>query len=239
MGVQYRRYHKKVTTLKDAVVSLFQGSHFDTFWALRGVNLEVFPGERLGVVGPNGSGKSTLLKAIAGILPPTEGTLTTQGRIAPLLGLGGGFKPTLTGRENVYLCGAMMGMKRREIEERFERIVDFAGIGDFIDAPLTTYSNGMKARLGFAVATDVDPDILLLDEVLSVGDEAFRLKATERMKALLDSGRTVVLVSHSMTVVKDVCDRVLYLSRGEQVALGPPGETIERYLADVAAATLR
>lgn len=236
LGVQYRRYHKKITTLKEAVVSMFQGAHFDTFWALRDINLEIAKGERIGVVGPNGSGKSTLLKVIAGVLPPTEGSITTQGRLAPLLALGGGFKPTLTGRENVFLSGAIMGLSQREMERRFHGIVDFAGIGDFIDAPLSTYSSGMKARLGFAVATDVDPEILLLDEVLSVGDEAFRAKATQKTKSLIDSGRTVVLVSHGMSVVKELCDRVLYLNKGAQVMLGPAEETVQRYLADVAAA---
>ena len=232
LTINYRRYMKKATTLKDAVVSLFQGSHFQTFTALKNFNIRLKKGGRLGVLGPNGSGKSTLLKAIAGVLPPTEGSIETQGRISPLLELGAGFKLELTGRENVFLNGAIMGLSTQDMEDRLESIVAFADIGDFIDAPLSTYSSGMKARLGFAVATDVDPDILLLDEILAVGDAAFKRKAAQRMEKLLESGRTVVLVTHSMERLKDMCEHAMYLRQGETVCEGSPEEVVQRYLAD-------
>lgn len=232
LGVRYRRYLKKITTLKEAVISMFQGTHYQSFWALRGVDFTLARGERLGVIGPNGSGKSTLLKAIAGVLPPSEGEIATHGRIAPLLELGGGFRPNLTGRENVFLNGAIMGCPQREMEEKFDRIVEFAGIGDFIDAPLNTYSSGMRARLGFAVATDVDPDILLLDEILSVGDAEFHHQAVARTQAFFESGKTVVLVSHNMGHIGNLCDRAIYLRKGQIVRDGPAPSVIEAYLAD-------
>jgi ABC-type polysaccharide/polyol phosphate transport system ATPase subunit len=235
LGIRYRRYREKVLSLKTAALSLFRGSNYEEFWALRGVDLQIPAGQSLGVIGPNGSGKSTLLKAIAGVLTPSEGQLQTQGRVAPMIELGAGFNDQLTGRENIYLNGAIMGLTRQQIEERVERMVEFADIGDFIDVPLRNYSSGMRARLGFAVTSDVDPDILLLDEVFSVGDEAFRRKSTARMEDFFDSGRTVVTVTHGLGLVQRLCTRVIYLRSGSLVADGPPDEVIARYREDVRA----
>lgn len=234
LSIGYRRYLKKDITLKSAAISLFQGTHFKTFWALENLDLTLKKGERLGIIGPNGAGKSTLLKAIAGVLPPTKGTLKTRGRISPLLELGAGFRDDLTGIENIFLNGAIMGLSPSQMNERLDRIIDFADIGDFVNAPLVTYSSGMRARLGFAVATDVDPDILLLDEVLSVGDVAFQAKAMARMDKLFDSDKTVVVVSHSMEHVRRLCDYVIYLEKGAVAKQGPTEEVIKQYLADYA-----
>lgn len=233
LGIRYRRYLKKITTLKEAVVSMFQGSHYESYWALRNFNLKLNQGERLGVIGPNGSGKSTLLKTIAGILPPTEGTVATTGRIAPLLELGSGFKSELTGRENVFLNGVILGLSQAEIEAKYDSIVEFAEIGDFMDAPIQTYSSGMRARLGFAIATDVDPEILLLDEILSVGDAAFQTKAMARADAFFKAGRTVILVSHNMEQIRRLCDRAIYMHGGSVVVDGPTDQVINTYLATI------
>ena len=233
LTIQYRRYLKKVTTLKESVVGLFRGNHFESYWALRDLDLLVKKGERIGVIGPNGAGKTTLLKAISGVLPPADGTVVTRGRIAPLFGLGGGFRADLTGRENVYLNGAILGFSMRRIKSRIDQIVEFAGIGDFIDAPLHTYSSGMRARLGFSVATDVDPEILLLDEILAAGDAQFRAQAIERIESFFSTGKTIIVVSHSLDQIRRLCNRVIYLQAGRLVADGDPEEVIEKYLASV------
>ena len=187
----------------------------------------------MGVIGPNGAGKSTLLKALAGVLPPSEGQLRVDGKVAPLIELGGGFNMELTGRENLYLNGAIMGRSKAETATRLEAISEFADIGDFLDTPMRSYSSGMRARLGFAAATDINPDILLLDEIFSVGDEAFRKKATARMENFFQEKKTVVLVSHSMPLIERYATRVLYLRGGTVEAFGDPQEVIEQYLADV------
>ena len=233
LGIRYRRYREKVVTLKDAALGLFRRNKFEEFWALRGLDLRVRKGDSLGVIGPNGSGKSTLLKAIAGVLPPSEGSLRCQGRIAPMIELGAGFNDELTGRENIFLNGAIMGLSRKQIDERVERMIEFAEIGDFIDVPLRNYSSGMKARLGFAVTSDVDADILLLDEVFSVGDEAFKQKSAARMEAFFRSHRTVITVTHSLETVQRLCNRAIYLRAGRIVAEGEPAMVVERYRADV------
>ncbi len=230
LSIRYRRYFRKNLTLKDSVMNLFRGNRFEEYWALRGLSFTVAKGTRLGVIGRNGAGKSTLLRAIAGVLTPGEGTIRTYGRISPLLELGAGFRDELTGRENVFFNGAIMGLSRRDMSTRFDRIVEFADIGDFIDAPLSTYSSGMKARLGFAVATDIDPEILLLDEVLSVGDQNFRSKANDRMGEFFKQGKTVVLVSHSMEQIKKLCDDVIYIDQGQVVSRGDPEDVICKYI---------
>jgi len=189
----------------------------------------LYPGDRLGVVGPNGAGKSTLLRAIAGILRPSEGSLTVRGSLVPLLELGGGFNLELTGRENIYLNGAILGLVRSDIAVRVQRIASFAGVGDFLDSPLRTYSTGMRSRLGFSIAVDVDPDILLLDEVFSVGDQEFRQKATEKMSEFFSGKKTIVFVSHNLKTVADLCNRAVFIQRGDIVASGTPEEVIERY----------
>ena len=233
LGICYRRYLTRVSTLKEAVVSMFKGNTYEQFWALRNLDLTLNKGDRLGVVGPNGSGKTTLLKAIAGVLPPSEGKLAVNGRVVPLLGLGAGFKADLTGRENVILNGAIMGVSPQEMRRRFDGIVEFSGVGDFIDAPLSTYSSGMRARLGFAVATDVDAELLLIDEVLAVGDAVFKERAMRRIEKLFGQGTTVVFVSHAIAQVRRLCNRAIYLDEGKVVARGTVEEATDEYMAFV------
>ncbi|MGQ0553282.1 MAG: ABC transporter ATP-binding protein [Planctomycetota bacterium] len=199
------------------------------FWALRGVNFEVGPGEVFGVIGRNGSGKSTLLQILAGILPPSEGEAVLRGRLGTMLELGSGFDPEETGRQGVFLKGALLGLPRREIEEQFDRILAFAELGSFIDQPVRTYSSGMLMRLAFAVTTCLDVDILLVDEVLAVGDVFFRQKCHARLRELLERGTSVILVSHAMDEVAQLCQRVLVLGHGQPVFLGPAPEAVQRY----------
>jgi ABC-type polysaccharide/polyol phosphate transport system ATPase subunit len=204
---------------------------FDDFWALRGVDLSIAPGERLGVIGRNGAGKSTLLQVIARVLTPTTGTVAVRGRIAPLLQLGAGFDMELSGRENVFLNGTLLGMRRKQIRERFDEMIDFAELGEFIEAPLRTYSSGMAARLGFAVATACDPDVLLLDEVLSVGDEAFQKKCLDRLRKFTDHGITMVIVTHDPNLVLAQCTRAVWVCDKQITADGAPGPVVDAYHA--------
>lgn len=200
------------------------------FWALRNVHLSVQPGEALGVIGPNGAGKSTLLKVLTGILRPNRGGVAVHGRIGALIELAAGFHPDLTGRENVFLQGAIMGMPRAEIRAMFDRIVAFAGVEPFVDTPVKRYSSGMHARLGFAIAAHLDPDVLLVDEVLAVGDRAFQARAFERMRQIVGSGIPVVVVSHQLERVATLCDRAVLLDRGQVAASGTPAECIRMYV---------
>jgi ABC-type polysaccharide/polyol phosphate transport system ATPase subunit len=200
-----------------------------SLWAVRGVDLAVEPGETLGVLGRNGSGKSTMLRMLAGVTAPTEGVVRVRGRIAPLIEVGVGFHPELTGRENVYVNGTIIGLSQREIDDLFDSIVDFAELPDFIDTPVKFYSSGMFVRLGFAVAVAAQPDILLIDEVLAVGDLRFQMKCFERMSELKASGATVVLVTHNLQATRNMCDRTLVLHDGEQHFLGPTTEAISVY----------
>ena len=203
------------------------------FWALRDINFEVKRGETLGVIGHNGAGKSTLLKILSRITPPTTGEARLHGRVGALLEVGTGFHPELTGRENVFLNGAILNMKRREIQSRFEEIVDFADIGPFIDTPVKRYSSGMQLRLAFSVAAHLEPEILIIDEVLSVGDLAFQQKCLGRMEAASKEGRTVVFISHSLPSVVNLCDRAILLSEGRVTAAGKVGEVVDAYVGDV------
>jgi len=202
--------------------------------ALDDIDLEVGPGEAVAIVGPNGSGKSTFLKLAGGILRPTSGTVEVEGRVTALIELGAGFHPEITGRENVLINGMLLGLGRREIEERMPEIIDFAQIGSFIDQPVKIYSSGMYVRLGFAVAVAVDPDVLLIDEVLSVGDEAFTRRCLDRLARMRQQGVTMVLVSHDLDLVTSFADRALYLERGRVVAEGPADAVVARYRSDVA-----
>ncbi len=199
------------------------------FWAVKDVNFEISRGEAVGIIGSNGAGKSTILKLLYSITAPTEGEITIRGRLAALIEVASGFHPELTGRENAYLNGALLGMKRREIDRKLESIIDFAGVARFIDTPVKRYSSGMYLRLGFAIAAHLDPDILLLDEVLAVGDAAFQVKCQDRIKQLKRDGRTIVFVSHNLSAVESLCDRVLLADHGRILMSGPPKEVINGY----------
>jgi lipopolysaccharide transport system ATP-binding protein len=230
VGVWYRLHLEKRRTLRRGFITLFRRDGVQEFWALRNLDLRVSPGEVLGVIGTNGSGKTTLLKLLAGILTPDEGQVTTQGRISTLLQLGAGFEPELSGRDNIYLNGLVLGLSKSEINRRYEEIVDFAQLGEFIDAPLRTYSSGMQARLGFSVACNVDPDILLVDEILAVGDETFRDKSYNRMLSFKEQGKTIMLVSHSLEKVLSFCSRTIWLDQGRIMREGETEAVVEEYL---------
>src|SRR5438034_11110795 len=224
---RFRRYREKPTSIKERIVRI--RVHAEELWALKGVSVEVQEGETLGLLGPNGSGKTTLLKIVAGILRPTEGSVTARGRIASLLALGAGFHNELTGRENVYLNASLMGMTRAETNRRFDDIVRFAELEDFIDNQVKFYSSGMYVRLGFAVAVNVDPQILLVDEVLAVGDEGFQRKCLDRIRQFQREGRTIVFVTHAADLVRQICDQAAVLDHGHLVAVGTPGEAVRSY----------
>lgn len=218
---------------KERIKALLQGQRRKPFEALHGISFTVDPGESLGLIGRNGSGKSTLLKVLAGVTVPTSGTVSITGRVVSLLELGAGFHPLLTGRENIYLNGRVLGMARADIARVFDDIVDFSGIEDFLDNPVNTYSSGMFVRLGFAVAAHADPDLFLVDEVLSVGDEEFQRKCRKRIGDLKAQGKTIVFVSHDLGIVSALCDRVILLNKGRMVVRGTPRETIDYYLRQV------
>ena len=228
------------TSLKERIIHRWHTSeHVKEFWALRHVSFELEPAKTLGLIGANGSGKSTLLKMIGGILTPNEGYVERRGRLAALLELGSGFHGDLTGRENVFLNASILGFSRRQTEALFDTIVDFSGIGDFIDTQVKFYSSGMFVRLAFAVAVNVDPDVLLIDEVLAVGDEPFQRKCMERIKQFQRDGKSIVFVTHSLDLVRQLCDRVIMLEHGEIVVDGTPVEALrhfrERYEQEVVA----
>ncbi len=225
---QFKLYQEQYSSLKERAIH-FGHNPYEEFWALRDIDLEVGEGETLGLIGRNGSGKSTLLKCVAGILKPTAGEIRTRGRLAALLELGAGFHPDLSGRENVFLNAALLGLARKEVAEKFDEIVAFAELEEHIDQQVKFYSSGMYVRLGFAVAVNLEPDILLVDEVLAVGDELFQKKCLERVKRFQREGRTIVFVTHSVDLVRQICDRVAVLDKGEMVALGPPGEAVRSF----------
>ena len=229
------RYHvprEHVSTFKEYMIRVLQRGriHHDEFSALKGIDLEIEKGEFFGIIGANGAGKSTLLKLVAKVMKPTCGRVWVKGRVAPLLAMGAGFHPDLTGRENVYLNGTLLGYKQEELEERFDRIVAFAGLTDFIDAPIRTYSSGMTMRLAFSVATDVQPDILLVDEVLSVGDASFQEKSMSRIRKYQQEGTTAVMVSHSMKSIRENCSRTAWLNQGKVKFLGDTDQAVDHYL---------
>jgi len=230
VSVRYTVPHERIPTFKEFAIRWLRGRiEWKEFHALNDVTLAVRPGESLGIIGRNGAGKTTLLKVIARVLRPRAGTVETAGRVVPLLELGAGFDPELSGRENIFLNGAMLGHTRRYMERRFAEIVAFAGLEEFIDAPLRTYSTGMVARLGFSIATDVEPDVLLIDEVLSVGDVEFQAKCVERMNRFRELGVTFVLVSHSLPTVIDLCTRVVWIDGGRVQGDGAPAEVVAAF----------
>ena len=221
IGKKYRISPSRSSRLKEAL-SFGKVKRSHDFWALQDIDLEVKPGTTLGILGRNGAGKSTLLRIISGVLQPTTGTVEVNGRLTAIFGLGSGFNPEFTGRENAMLNGLILGIDHQEMLERFDEIAAFAEIGEFMDQPVRTYSSGMRSRLGFAVAVNVDPDILVLDEALSAGDAAFKKKALQRMYDLRDSGTTILFVSHSMGMVKKFCTDAVLLHKGRLVTSGSP-----------------
>lgn len=230
VSVRYRLPEEKIGTFKEYIIRLLQKRvKYNSFLALNAVDIDIPKGEFFGIVGRNGAGKSTLLKVISRVLVPTEGRVWIKGRVSPLLELGAGFHPELTGRENVFLNGTLLGHPRREIEEHMDEIIEFAELGAFMEAPLRTYSSGMVARLGFAVATTWKPEILILDEVLSVGDEAFQLKCQKRMEDFRKDQVTILIVTHSMQTVEKLCTRAVLIDHGIIKAVGTPDEIIKDY----------
>jgi ABC-2 type transport system ATP-binding protein/lipopolysaccharide transport system ATP-binding protein len=230
VSVEYRIPTEKIGTFKEYMIRLVQGKiKHRSFFALKNINMEILKGEVFGVIGHNGAGKSTLLKLVARVIPPSNGRIEVRGNVSPLLELGAGFHPELSGRENIFLNGALLGFSRKDIEEKFENIVEFSGLTGFIDAPMRTYSSGMWARLGFAVATDSRPEILLVDEILAVGDEAFQRKCYDRIDHFQTQGTTILLVAHDMGKIKSMCKRVAWLDHGELKYIGDPDTAIELY----------
>ena len=219
-----------VDNAKEYLIRLAKGNlHFSEFWALKDISFKVEKGDRMGVMGFNGAGKSTLLKTLARVLKPTMGSVSVKGVIAPLIELSAGFDQNYSGRENIFLYGSTMGFSRKFIEEKYDEIVEFSELKDFIDAPLKSYSSGMKTRLGFSIATSVKPDVLILDEVLSVGDAAFRDKSEKRLMDMMDDGVTVLFVSHSTDRVKKICNKAIILTQGQLVAQGDSDEMCRIY----------
>lgn len=231
VSVRYRVPTEQIGTIKEYVIRILQGRRiaYRELWALQDVDIEVRRGESVGIIGRNGAGKSTLLKVVARVLRPTRGRVRVCGSVAPLIELGAGFHPELTGRENVFLNGAMLGFSRAQMEEKFGRIVEFAELSAFIDAPLRTYSSGMVVRLGFAVATEVDPDILIIDEVLAVGDGAFQEKCLARMEAFRARGTTILFVSHALDMVQRICDRAIWIENGRIQHSGKAEHVVKAY----------
>ena len=232
---RHRRWKRRPTSVKEALIRSLKGvrPEYEDFWAVRDVSLSVRRGETIGFCGANGAGKSTLLRVIAGILPPTHGRITVRGKLTALLELGAGFLPDLTGRENVILNGAILGLDDAELQRKMDGIVEFADIGDFIDSPVKTYSTGMYMRLGFAIASHVDAEILLLDEVLAVGDAEFQQKCGAWLREQHRNDTSVLIVSHDMRTLVDTCDRVVWLDRGAARASGPPDEIARQYEGEI------
>lgn len=230
IGMKFNLSSEKVDSLKEYFIKFMKKDlHYDEFWALKDISFELQPGDRLGILGLNGAGKSTLLKIVAGVYTPTEGTINKRGLIAPLIELGAGFDPQYTGAENIYLYGAVLGFSKKFISEKFDEIVEFSGLRKFIDVPLKNYSSGMKSRLGFAIATLVEPDILILDEVLSVGDAKFKKKSEQKIRDMFDKGVTVLFVSHNTAQVLRLCNKAILLEHGRIIASGDAKEVCAIY----------
>jgi len=230
VSVRYRLPVERIHTFKEYAIQFLKGRiQYNDFDALRNVNLQIRKGEVFGIIGNNGAGKSTLLKVISRVLVPTQGRVWIKGKVSPMLELGAGFHPELTGRENILLNGTILGHPRREIEAHMDEVIEFSDLGEFIDAPLRTYSSGMYARLGFAASTTWEPDILILDEVLSVGDDAFKRKCETRLDKFRNGRTTSIIVSHSMDTVLSLCERVIWLDHGTVRAIGAVSDIISEY----------
>ncbi|MDY7107667.1 MAG: ABC transporter ATP-binding protein [Planctomycetota bacterium] len=229
LGVWFRLHRKKRTSLKSALLSGHLAAKHELLWALRHVSLECHEGQVVGVIGPNGAGKSTLCLTLARILTPDEGEVRIEGQVSSLLTLGAGFNRELSGRANIQLYAAFLGIPRRRLDEKMEEIIDFSELGGFIDEPVRSYSTGMRARLGFSVVTTLDPEILVLDEVLSVGDRAFRAKSEERMRQMMRQSKLIIIVSHSSSLLREICTHCLWLEQGRTRRWGAAGEILDAY----------
>lgn len=230
VSMKFNLSKEKVDNFKDYIIKMIKREiRYNEFWALQNINFTINQGDRVGVLGLNGAGKSTLLKVIAGVFKPTSGTVTRNGKIAPLLELGAGFEPQYTGAENIYLYGAMLGYTKEFIDQKYDEIVKFSELQKFINVPVKNYSSGMRSRLGFAIATAVEPEILILDEVLSVGDAKFKKKSEKKVMNMFDSGVTVLFVSHSLAQVKRLCNKAMILDKGKLIAYGDIAEIAAQY----------
>ncbi|NFG60720.1 ABC transporter ATP-binding protein [Clostridium sp. CMCC3677] len=232
VSMMFNKSSECVDNIKEYIVKLVKRElMFEEFWALKNISFNIEKGEAVGIVGLNGSGKSTLLKIIAQVMKPTNGTVEVHGTIAPLIELGAGFDMDLSARENVFLNGAVLGYSRAEMREKFEEIIDFAELWDFVDVPIKNFSSGMVARLGFAIATVRAPDILIVDEILGVGDYKFQQKCEKRMNEIINHGATIIFVSHTIEQVQKLCNKVVWLSKGEMVMMGDVEEVCKQYMA--------
>ena len=230
VSMMFHMQSEKVDNLKEYIIRVLKRKmSYTEFWALQDISFEVQPGERLGVLGFNGAGKSTLLKVIAGVMKPTSGEVEIHGVVAPLLELGAGFDMNYSGRENIFLYGATMGYSRAYIKERYDEILEFSELKNFIDTPVKNYSSGMRARLGFSIATAVEPEVLIVDEVLSVGDAKFRIKSEKKIKTMFDKGVTVLFVSHNTAQVRSLCNKAILLDKGRVIAQGTADEVCDVY----------
>jgi ABC-type polysaccharide/polyol phosphate transport system ATPase subunit len=227
---KYKLYQSRKHQALEALFPFLHRNHTD-FYAIKDFNLVVQKGDILGVIGRNGSGKSTLMKLVAGVIQPTEGSVNVRGNLVPLLELGSGFHRDFTGYENIYFYTAVLGYPKQKVLEKTAEIIEFADIGDFIHQPLKNYSSGMKARLAFAVSVNIDPDILILDEVLSVGDAVFKEKSYDKIKEFFENGKTILYVSHSMESVKTLCNRAIFIDKGKLIMDGDPGSVVEKYFS--------
>jgi ABC-2 type transport system ATP-binding protein len=228
--LEYRLSRSNIGSIKEyAIKTAKREMKYESLWALDEVSFEVAKGEVFGIIGPNGAGKSTLMKIMARVLPPTHGRVIVRGSVAPMIELGAGFNMDLTGFENIVMYGALLGRTPDRMRERARGIAEWADLTEFIDVPLRSYSSGMLARLAFAVATDIEPDVLVVDEVLSVGDAAFQIRSAERMRSLIERGASVVIVSHNLDTVADLADRAMWLSRGRSIMIGSPLDVIDAY----------
>ena len=231
VGMKFNLSKERVDDFREYVIRMLTGKKLkkDEFWALKDVTFELHEGERIGILGLNGAGNSTLLKVIAGVFKPTEGKVVRNGKIVPLLELGAGFDKNYTGRENIYLYGSVLGYSRKYMDEKYNQIVKFSGLGEFIDVPIKNYSSGMRSKLGFAIATIAEPEILILDEVLSVGDRKFRRKSERRILKMMENGTAVLFVSHSLAQVQRICNKAMILDHGQMIAFGDVDEIAELY----------
>ena len=231
IGMKFNLSKERVNDFREYVIRMLKGKKLekDEFWALKDINFSIHEGERIGILGLNGAGKSTLLKVVAGVFKPTEGRVIRNGKIVPLLELGAGFDKNYTGRENIFLYGAVLGYGRQYMEEKYDQIVEFSGLEDFMDVPIKNYSSGMKSKLGFAIATIAEPEILILDEVLSVGDGKFRKKSEKKILDMMQDGTAVLFVSHSLAQVKRICNKAMILEGGKMIAFGDVDEVAQVY----------